>query len=398
MKLGDEKRALQEISSLKRSRRTVESFQADQEAIEADRSRTEELRKQLDDPEAKAISERYDAIRSELDEIKKSTDEAFAGRNKLFDERNALSAELDALFNRKRESAQRYREASDRYWQKVNEERARRAERQKAQRAAEEEEKRKEIGERLLEEAKAPAFEEKIEDCQTLIDYFNAKVAGGSTPVPPPTSLSSSKQGVNGVPKLELRQVEELDTGNLTPRKKKGENEENYFVGGKGKGKKGNKTTVANTSSSSLNLPLSTLNALLALSIPPPSSPSDLPRVVEDLKTKKAWFEGDCVRLLLHTPNTKNNAMVLANQERVTAENISKAEQQIKRLAKGGVKAESFSTSPSNGKVEKPSEPTTDVNSDEPSDAAASEAAEDKLEESKNHKESMKAEVETVDA
>jgi hypothetical protein len=40
-----------------------------------------------------------------------------------------------------------------------------------------------------------------------------------------------------------------------------------------------------------------------------------VPRVVEDLKTKKAWFE--------------------ANQARVTAEAIAKAEAEIQRLTKG---------------------------------------------------------------
>ena len=300
MKLGDEKRALQEITSLKRSRRTVESFQADQEAIEADRARTDSLRKQLDDPEAKALSERFDAIRTELDQLKKTSDEAFANRNKLFDERNLLQAELDALFTRKRESGQRFRDATDRYWQKVNEERAKRAERLKAQRAAEEEEKRKEVVEGLLEEAKVPAFQAKIEDSQTLIDYFTARMAGGSTSVPPPPiSLSTSKPDVAGVPKLELRQVDK-DLGNgLVPRKKKGESEENYFIGGKGKGKKsgskagtGANTPTTSSSSTGLNLPLPTLSALLELSISPPASAADLARVIGDLKTKKAWFEG----------------------------------------------------------------------------------------------------------
>ena len=71
MRVVDEKRALQEIQQLKRSRRTVESFQADQESIEADRAKLDELRKQLDDPEFKAISDRYDTIKAELDEIKR---------------------------------------------------------------------------------------------------------------------------------------------------------------------------------------------------------------------------------------------------------------------------------------------------------------------------------------
>lgn len=291
LKLGDEKRAIQEISNLKRSRKTVEGFQAEQEAVDADRARADELRKQLDDPEAKAISDRFDALKTELDDLKKQGDELYAGRNKLYDERNALSAELDTLYARKRESALKYREAGDKYWQKVNEDRARRAEKLKAQRQAEEEAKRKEQADRLLEEALMPAFQSKIEDCQTLIDYFNAKIAGGSAPVPAPTTLSTSVQpAVAGVPKLELRQVEQPAEG-LVARKKKGEDEESYFVGGKGKGKKGTKASqpAVNTS---LNIPFATLTALLELSIPPPSSTLELPRAVEDLKTKKAWYEG----------------------------------------------------------------------------------------------------------
>lgn len=298
MKLGDEKRALQEISSLKRSRKTVEGFQAEQAAIDAERARADELRQQLDDPEAKAISERFDTIRAELDELKKESDETFAGRNKLYDERNALSAELDALYTRKRESAQKHREAGDRYWQKVNEERARRAERLKAQRLAEEEEKRRQVAERLLEEARIPAFQSKIEDCQTLIGYLSARIAGGPAPVPAPTSLSTAQQALPaGVAKLEFRQVEQDVGGSLVQRKKKGEDEEAYFVGGKGRG--GRRGAGKGAAARELNLPLPTLSALMELAIPPPASAADLPRAVEDLKTKKAWFEGQFFYLFL---------------------------------------------------------------------------------------------------
>ncbi|GJJ07457.1 hypothetical protein Clacol_001659 [Clathrus columnatus] len=319
LKLGDEKRALQEISTLKRNRRTVESFKADQDAIDADRDRVDELRKYLDDPESKALSQRYDAIRAELDEMKKENDNAMANRNKLFDERTALSAELDALYAQKRESAKKYREAGDKYYAKIAEDRARRAERIKVQRAAEEEAKRKAEAEMLLEEARIPAFQDKIEDCQTLIDYFNAKITGGSSVhIPIPVTRSGLKSSANGLPQLELRQVEQDVGEGLIVRKKKGEDEQSYFVGGKGKTKKGNKSgssTPGPPTNAALNIPLSTLTALLELSIPPPANQSDLTRTVEDLKTKKAWFE--------------------ANQETVTAENIAKVEAKIKRLING---------------------------------------------------------------
>ena len=321
MKLADEKRALQEISSCKRSRRTVEGFEAEHNFIEAERQKAAELRLELDDPVSKQVSERYDSIKAELDELKKESDEAYAGRSKLFEERDDIQNQLQVAFNKKRESSSNFREATDRYWTKVNDDRARRAEKARAQRAAEELQKKTEIAERLREEAQLPAFQAQIEDCQTLIDLFSGKSTGNvtykSTPLP-------ARPEVAGVPKLELRKVEESQEG-LVVHKKKGDEEEAYFIGGKNKNKtkkgsskpngSGTMTTTPNNSKESLNVSLPTLAALLSLSIPPPASNTDVPRLIEDLNTKKAWFE--------------------ANQARVTAENIAKAEADIQRLTKG---------------------------------------------------------------
>lgn len=350
MKISDEKRAIQEISQCKRQRRTVESFEKEQEAIEADRAAADELRKHLDDPELKAVSERYDTIRAELDALKKDADEIYGNRSKLYDERNALQGELDVLYGRKRDSAQRFRDANDRYWHKVNEDRARRAERAREQRASDEAEKKTAIAERLREEAAVPAFQAQIEDCQTLIDLFSGKSSA------PATTALSPRAEVVGVPKLELRTVEGLSEG-VVARKKKGEEEEAYFVGkGKGKAKGGKKAPASKpatpiteeaepaptTPATQLNVPLPTLSALLALSIPPPSSSVDVPRVIEDLKTKKAWFE--------------------ANQKRVTAESIAKAEADIARLTGKSAAPTNGSTvsdvHPVNGGGEKPAEPS----------------------------------------
>ncbi|KAI0352929.1 hypothetical protein OH77DRAFT_1438402 [Trametes cingulata] len=374
LKLVEEKRALQEISQWKRSRRTVEGFQAEQESIEADRAKADELRKQLDDPEAKAISERYDAIKAELDELKKESDEAYASRSKLMDERSALQGQLDELYNRKRESAQRYKEANDRFYAKLNEDRARRAERARAQRAAEEEAKKKEIAERLREEAEIPAFQAQIEDCQTLIDYFSGKSSTATLSSQKPLT---EKSEVAGVPKLELRKVEAAPEG-VVVRKKKGEDEESYFVGG-GKKKGGKKGSAkpsapaqesngaeAATSGGQLNVPLPTLTALLSLSIPPPTSTADVPRVIEDLKTKKAWFE--------------------ANQARVTAENKAKAEAEIRRLL--GKPADNIELppvsddiAPPNGGAEDPAEPApTPLSTSLPKTAVPVEPVDQKLE------------------
>ncbi|KAK0206583.1 hypothetical protein DFS33DRAFT_1315600 [Desarmillaria ectypa] len=310
MKLAEEKRAVQEINVCRRNRRTVEGFQAIQESIEADRHSVDELRKQLDDPEFKATSDRFDTIKAELDELKREGDEAYAGRAKLFEERDGLQAQISTLFNEKRDSAQGFREANDRYWTKINEDRARRAERARAQRAAEEAERRREVAQRLRGEAEIPAYQAQIEDCQTLIGYLSGKSTGPAKL----NSIPTEKAEVAGVPKLELRKVEAAPEGAVV-RKKKGKNEDYFVAKGKGKGKKNAPKPVSTPepTSGGLNIDLPRLSALLSLSIPPPDSAADVTRVISDLQTKKAWFE--------------------ANQARVTAENIAKAEAEIKRLS-----------------------------------------------------------------
>lgn len=319
LKLGDEKRALQEISNTRRLRRTVEGFQAEQATIDREKEEEAQLRAQLDDPEAKAISDRYEKLRAEFDDLKRESDEAHANRNKLFDEGNALQGEIERFRSMKKDSQHRFNDANDRYWRKAKEEQARRAERMRQQRAAEEQQKKLDLIERLRDEAASPAYQIEIQDCQTLIDAFSK---GTTSEVPVITSAAEKKEGLVGVPELDIRQVEA--PADAVVRKKKGEEEEVYFVAGKSKkSKKGMKSngqnspalTTPSTSSSHLQIPLPTLTALLMLSIPPPGSKDEIPRVIEDLKTKKIWFE--------------------ANQELASKEKVAKAEVEIQRILKG---------------------------------------------------------------
>ena len=131
----------------------------------------------------------------------------YANRTKLLDERTALQGQLDELYNRKRESAARYKEANDKFYVKLNEDRARRAERLRAQREEQEAAKKKELVDRLREEADVPAYQAQIEDCQTLIDYFSGK---SSVPAKLSIEREDRKAGgaVAGVPQLEIRKVE----------------------------------------------------------------------------------------------------------------------------------------------------------------------------------------------
>ena len=368
LRLGDEKRAIHEISNNHRLRRTVEGFQAEQAAIDCSKEEEEELRAQFEDPEAKAISDHYEKLKAEFDDLKRESDEAFANRSKLFDERNTLQRGVDTLWSLKKESHQRFKDASDRYWVKVKEEQAKRSERLRQQKAAEEQQKKLDLVERLREEASSPAYQIEIQDCQTLIDAFSK---GTTSEVPVVTSAAEQKAaGVAGVPQLDIRKVE-VPT-DLVARKKKGEEEEAYFVAGKGKkSKRGPKANGRNSpalstpsTSSSFHIPLSTLTALLSLSIPPPGSKDEIPRVVEDLKTKKAWFE--------------------ANQELTTKERIAKAELEIKRILKSVGKDTNGDAAPANGEGEVPADSAPASVTDDALDVVApAEEAVEKLEEVK---------------
>jgi uncharacterized coiled-coil DUF342 family protein len=94
MKLVDEKKALAEISTLRRSRKTLEASGSIDDAIAADRARIDELKKQLDDPESRKVSDKFDTLKKEMDGLREEGNKAYEERNKLFDERNALSAQL----------------------------------------------------------------------------------------------------------------------------------------------------------------------------------------------------------------------------------------------------------------------------------------------------------------
>ncbi|KAK4050344.1 multicopy suppressor of BFA (Brefeldin A) [Microbotryomycetes sp. JL221] len=326
MKLVDEKKALAEISNLKKQRKTVESFGEQQATIDAEKKQIDEIRASLDDPEAKAISDKFNATRAELDKINKAQDEASKGRDALFDERNAISKELDGLFAKKKESVAAFRAANDKYYQKMNEDRAKRLERQKSERLAAEESKRNEINQRLLEEARAPAFEREIEDCRTLISALQKRIGVAPTHDTNGSSLYDRKT-IAGVPQLEPRKIDTEAPKGAVALKKKGEQEEEAWggFGGKKSKKGGNKKTVADDAAATeskkedtLNLPFSTLSALLTLGIAAPLTMSDVPRAIDQLEIKLKYFQD--------------------NQDRVTKEKISAAE---KRIADAEAKAHS---------------------------------------------------------
>ncbi|EGG06035.1 uncharacterized protein MELLADRAFT_43674 [Melampsora larici-populina 98AG31] len=353
MRIVDEKKALAEIQNLKKQRKLVDAFGPQQEAIEAEKAKVENLRKLLDDPENKNVNDRWAAIKEELDQINAKLNEANKGRDKLFEERNQLQDTLTELFTKKRESATRYKEANDKYYAKMQEDRQRRIERQKTEREALEASELKDIHNEMREEASAPAYEREIEDCRTLILYFDKLIGNAGNSDQPIEAPVFGKTSSVALPKLgDVRKVEEADAfqGMVAVKKKGSEQEEEFFMGGGNKkGKKNKKSPPESTAApatQALQLPLSTLNALHALAISVPMTRDDVAATITSLSEKKKWFTD--------------------NQERVTKERIADVEAKIAAAeAKLKAKLEAKAKAENNGSDDKEVNGATEASSPE---------------------------------
>jgi hypothetical protein len=206
---------------------------------------------------------------------------------------------------RRRSVQQNWKRADrSRYYAKVQADRQARQERFKAEKAKEDAARREEEITRLREEAKNPAYAAEIEDCKILIGWFQGKYGVGEVPATNAGGKEQAQATLEGVKVLEIRKVEN-DFKGMTLKKKGDDEELGGFFGGSGKGKKkGGKKGSASASgtatpqgeaaaSGAVNLPMSLLSALLSLGIPPPSGKDDVQRTVDDLETKKAWFEAN---------------------------------------------------------------------------------------------------------
>lgn len=218
------------------------------------------------------------------------------------------------------------------------------------ERAGVEDAKRAEINERLLEEAQAPAFEREIEDCRTLIDFFQRRLGGSGTVTP--SERLGGPSIVAGVAKLEIRQIDNSGPpAGTVALKKKYDQEDEYFTGGK-KGKKGPRKVVEGevtpAKNESLNLPFGTLSALLTLGIESPIVLSEVAKTIESLEVKKNYFSDNQVRFLFMPLLTFSVPHVLTlvalYQARVTKERIGAVEKKI-----AAAEAKSLAASGPNG-------------------------------------------------
>ncbi|KAK0514215.1 hypothetical protein JMJ35_002832 [Cladonia borealis] len=307
--LVDQKKAIAEISSLRKQKKAFGGFDEAQRGIDKVKAEIAELRKQMDNPEAKALSQRYDEADKELKTLKAQQDDAYKGINALRDERTKAHAEQQEKWATLREIKDQFHKARMAYRDYEQEQYKQRQERMKAERDAYNKEKRRKIADKKLEEASEPAYVDEIMTAEGLIRYFDPSVP----------EASKSLRGPSGFAAEPLRSVDSNSEIKGMKVSKKEDREDNYFMGTGGKkGKKGKKGSTAGSpapgtpTEGKFNLSIGIIEELARVNVEPPMSQADVPAVVEKLKAKAEQWKKD--------------------QDKKTKENIEKAKKEIERL------------------------------------------------------------------
>ncbi|KAK6085730.1 nuclear segregation protein [Seiridium cupressi] len=300
MKLVDEKKALTEISNLKKQRKNFAGFDNSQKGIDDLKAKIKELKDSMDDPEQKALSERYTELQTELDKIKAEQDDVYKNLNALRDERSKLYAQ-------QQESWGAIKKIKDDHFAAVRankaheqEARARARERQKAERERYDKEKKKERAQKLLQEASDPAYLEEIRRANSLLHFFD------------PTTFAPEKSPLLANKGLGAEPARKIDDSGFKGMKVVKKDDDDEFIPAKQKGKKSKKTSTPAAPKGGFNCPPSVIEDCSSLSITPPMKAEDVPAAIEEIKKKLTHWKED--------------------QAAQTQRNVDKAKKEIERL------------------------------------------------------------------
>ncbi|OAQ98641.1 hypothetical protein LLEC1_04395 [Akanthomyces lecanii] len=282
MKLVDERKALADISSLRKVRKNFGQFDDSQKQIDELRAKIKEIKDTMEDPEQKAMSEQYNKIQAELDQIKAEQDTAYKGLSSLRDERTKLHAEQQDTFAAIRKLKDDYYSQKKAAMAYEREARDKARERREAENKRYHLERKKAEAERLLSEASDPAYLEEIRRATNLLVFLDpSQKAAEKTPLLAASGLTAQAQRT-------------VDASGLkgTALKKKEDREDEYFSAVK-KGKKGKKSTAGAATTKGYNCPPSVVEDCSAMGIDPPMSAEDVPAVIEKVQAKLNSWKAD---------------------------------------------------------------------------------------------------------
>lgn len=302
MKLVDEKKALADISSLRKQRKNFAQFDSSQKGIDELKTKIKELKDSMEDPEARAMSEQYTKLQTELDGIKAQQDEAFKNLNALRDERSKLHAEQQEKWTAVKQLKDEFHAAKRANAEYEREARNRARERQRAEREKYEKDKKMERAQKMLAEAGELAYLDEIRRANSLLHFFDP-----SSAAPVEKSPLLANKG------LAAEATRKVDDSGLKGMKVMKKDDDDYMPAKKGKkGKKSSAPPAEEKKSGGFNVPPSVIEDCGAMGINPPMSAADVPEVVKQVQEKLDHWKSD--------------------QKSQTQRNIDKAKKEIERL------------------------------------------------------------------
>lgn len=285
MKLVDEKKALAEVSSLRKQRKNFAGYDEDQKKIDSKKKQLTDERALLDDPEAKALSEKYNKLQAELDVLKAEQDDVFKNFKSLRDEKEKLNKVQQEKYLAMKELKDNFYNANRAAQQYEFEQRKKLRERKKAENEAFDKEKKKERAQKMLAEASDKAYLDEIRRAESLMRFLDPSYKKENAPLQAPSQFSATAQ----------RTVD--DSGLKGFKVVKKTDEEDYFKGTGGKkGKKGKKAPAgeaATPSGGKYSCPPSVMEDCASMGIEPPMSAAEIPSVLEKVKAKLAHWRED---------------------------------------------------------------------------------------------------------
>ncbi|KAL9109771.1 MAG: hypothetical protein Q9227_005640 [Pyrenula ochraceoflavens] len=315
LSLVEEKKALNEITSLNKLKKTFGGFDESAKGIDGLKSEIATQKKKLDNPEFRALNDRFNAINKELDQIRSDQDDVHKNINTLKAERDrlhdddtakykAIKAIKDEYFTKLREYRDYERQASQARW-----------ERQKAAKEQRIREDRQEKAREKLDAASTPAYQEEIQRAKTLMHHFDPSSAPAPRDSGPGKFAAQAQRTVDDTAMKGMKVVKRDD--------------EDYFAGtGSKKGKKGRKNGngAPPSTTGNFNLSIDLIEQLNNFKIDAPSSQADISSVVAKLKEKVDFWE--------------------ENQKKQTELNVENAKKEIERLEKEAIEANSSAAPP----------------------------------------------------
>ena len=281
MKLVDVRKALTDVSGLRKMRKNFGQFDDSQKQIDELRAKIKAIKDSMEDPEQKAMSEQYSKIQAEITKIKSEQDQAYKGVSKLRDERTKLQAEQQEKFTVIRKLKDEYYGQKKAYASFEREAREKARERREAERKKYELERKKANAERVLADASDPAYLEEIRRANNLIVFLDPTQKTEKSSLITDTGMGAQAQRT-------------VDDAGLKGTKlvRKEDREDEYFAGNK-KGKKGKKGGAAAGGGKGFNCPPSVVEDCSFMGIDPPMSSEDVPAVIEKVRAKLDHWKND---------------------------------------------------------------------------------------------------------